>query len=278
MVEAPVSLTVRRVCYALVTLIVAALLATVLAVYDASLHRTGFLSGWLLFAAIIVLTLYNLRKQLPFLPLGTATAWLELHIYLGWLSILLFALHTDLRVPGGLLEGALAALYVLVAGSGVVGLALARKLPARLSRRGEAVIFERIPLFRAQLRNRVETLALRAVDDTGSTSLADFYAARLRPFLDQPRNMWRHRIESNRGHHALMSEMAGLERYLNQCEREILHEMREIVATKDDLDYQYALQAALKRWLFVHVPLTYSLLILTLVHIAVVYAFLGDVP
>ena len=38
------------------------------------------------------------------------------------------------------------------------------------------------------------------------------------------------------------------------------------VQRKDDLDYQYALQGALKLWLFVHIPLTYGLLVLAIFH------------
>ncbi len=48
-----------------------------------------------------------------------------------------------------------------------------------------------------------------------------------------------------------------------------------LAQAKDDLDYQSALQGALKFWLFVHVPLTYGLLIFAVFHILVVYTFSG---
>ena len=50
-------------------------------------------------------------------------------------------------------------------------------------------------------------------------------------------------------------------RYLNDKEREVMHALRELVERKDDLDFQVALQTTLKYWLFLHIPLTYSLLI-----------------
>jgi hypothetical protein len=41
------------------------------------------------------------------------------------------------------------------------------------------------------------------------------------------------------------------------------------------LDYHRALQLALKLWLFVHIPLTYGLLIFTALHIVLVFGFSG---
>ena len=47
---------------------------------------------------------------------------------------------------------------------------------------------------------------------------------------------------------------------------------------KDDLDYQWARQMLLKGWLFIHIPLTFSLLVLVALHIFVVYGFRGNLP
>jgi hypothetical protein len=47
------------------------------------------------------------------------------------------------------------------------------------------------------------------------------------------------------------------------------------VRRKDALDYCGALQAALKLWLFVHLPLTYSLMIFSVWHVVLVFAFSG---
>ena len=40
----------------------------------------AFLTGWILFAAMLVLTFFNARKKLPFLSLGNAETWLQIHI------------------------------------------------------------------------------------------------------------------------------------------------------------------------------------------------------
>jgi hypothetical protein len=49
------------------------------------------------------------------------------------------------------------------------------------------------------------------------------------------------------------------------------------VREKNALDYQYALQSTLKIWLFVHVPMTYSLLVFAVTHGALVISYTGVV-
>ena len=58
-------------------------------------------------------------------------------------------------------------------------------------------------------------------------------------------------------------------------QRAVLEKLAQLVRRKDGLDYHHALQTALKLWLFAHVPLTYSLIIFSLLHIVLVYAFSG---
>jgi hypothetical protein len=227
---------------------------------------------------MVLLALYNARKKLPFLPLLASSTWLRIHVYVGWLSVVVFILHVGLSLPNGPLEVVLAIVYVGIAGSGALGLYLSRSLAARLTARGENVIFERIPAFRTRLRRQAEAVTLGAVERAGSMTMADFYAASLRSFFEAPRNYWPHLFGSNRGHRAIEADIDALTRYLGRDEREALADIRKLVRTKDDLDFQYALQATLKHWLFVHVPLTYGMAILVLVHVIAIYSALGDVP
>jgi len=50
------------------------------------------------------------------------------------------------------------------------------------------------------------------------------------------------------------------------------------VIAKNNLDYQHALQMVLKGWLFVHIPLTYSLIVVAAVHGVLAYAFIDGSP
>lgn len=260
-----------------ITVVLAALLVAFQNTYEATLWRGEFLSGWLLLGAVALLAFYGARKKLPVLPVGSSTVWLQVHIYLGWLSVVLFLLHVRWGLPSGRFEGLLGAVFALVAASGVIGAFLSRALAKRLTRRGEEVILERIPVFIAELRAEVEETALRAAQETESSSISDFYDQSLREFFRGPRNMGQHLIASNRASFVIFRKLDDIGRYLDPREQVYAEHLRDLIEKKDDLDFHYALQTTLKAWLFVHVPLTYGLLILALLHLVLVYAFGGGV-
>jgi len=243
----------------------------------AALRNPSFVTGWCLAALVVGLLLLNLRKSLPFLPLGSAAAWLQVHLQLGALGVILFFEHIGWRLPTGGLEGMLALVFTGTCFSGVVGLVLSRVLPPRMARRGEPVIFERLPMLRRELYGRVETLVHDSIQQTGSTTIAAFFHTRLMGFLGRPRHFWHHLVESRGPWHSLEQEFANLDRYLNAEERRIVAEIVELARQKDHLDYQRAVQLVLKGWLFVHIPLGFSMGVLLLLHVVLVYAFMGGI-
>jgi len=134
------------------------------------------------------------------------------------------------------------------------------------------VIFERIPALRRRLRDQAEELALAASGE-GATAISDFYGRRLSDFFSGPRNVVLHLVESKRPRLQLTQDLAAFERYLNESDRRRTRELGELVLMKDDLDYHYALQGALKVWLFVHIPVTAVMLILAVFHGLMAQAF-----
>ena len=234
-----------------------------------------YLSGWALFAVILMLTFYNARKKISFLPLLSSETWLQFHIYAGLFTAVLFLIHINYKMPGGWFDATLACLYVLVMLSGFFGLFVSRAIPKRLTTRGGEVLFERIAGIRRQLRERAETLALKSVEQAKSSTIADFYVRELKYFFDATRNVPAHLFEIRTPLNLLLNKIADLNRYLNESERATMDEIATLVRQKDGLDYHYSLQLTLKVWLFVHIPLTYSLLLWTLAHIVLVFAFSG---
>jgi len=255
----------------------AALAAAVYWIFDRvlanNLRPAPLVSGLVLFCVIIVLTLFNGRKKLPFLPLASASSWLQFHIYAGFLSTALFLIHCGFRFPRGHLETVLAGLFVAVTLSGIAGLAISRWVPARLTLHGENVIFERIPAFRYAVKQEAEALALASVQQTQSTTIADFYEQRLRAYFERPRHLWLHLIGYSRPLHRLLSEVDALDRYLNAEERKLLAQIAELVRQKENLDFQLAAQGLLKLWLFIHIPLTYALILFGLAHGLIAWSF-----
>ena len=272
MMPSPSRRWVAPVCFA-------ALLALALGWYrlmQVSLRPTALASGIGLFVLLVVLAIFNARKQLPFLPLLKASSWMKFHAFAGWFSIGLFLFHIQFRIPNGRLEVLLALLFGAVAASGVIGLMISRSLPARLTRHGEEVIWERIPALRRQLLQTVENLILDSVAETSSSTLADLYANRLKLYFERPADLWWHILGSNRPLHTRLARLTALDRYLNEKERSIAVAMTECIRAKANLDFHYACQGLLRCWLFFHIPLTYSLILVALVHGILAWSFTGS--
>ncbi|MGI9437211.1 MAG: hypothetical protein ACR2Q4_20655 [Geminicoccaceae bacterium] len=246
--------------------------------YNMSLRDAAFLNGWVLFTGMILLSVFNLRKKLNILPLMRVATWLQVHVYCGVTCLLLFLIHTDFALPNGPFEIILWALYMTMTASGLVGVLLSRLLPHRISARGERVIFERIPILRSQIAREVEQLAMTSVEETRASTIADFYIAELSPYLKRPKHLIGHLLGTNRPERRLHVAIRELERYLDERGRQILSEIDSLVSAKADLDYQYAMQLTLKSWLFLHLPLNYGLMLFTLAHIVIVYAFATGAP
>ena len=267
--------TVRRWHKLLLLLVLATVLLLTEAIGSAALLKTGLATGWSLLVLVVGLALYNVRKKLPFLPLGSAATWLQIHIYLGLFSGILFVLHLQWQLPSGIFEIVLALLYSAVFVSGLLGLIFSRVFARRLSIRPGEFLFQRIAPMRHQLLNQVERLVIQCMETTKSTGVPEFYARRLKPYFERPRHFWYHLILSNRPVSLLLSELQSLERYLNGTERDVMRQIGEFIKQKDDLDYHFAHQATLRYWLFAHVPLTYALLCFAAIHVVLVYAFAG---
>jgi hypothetical protein len=251
------------------------LVVSLYAEYADAMPRIAYLSGWLLFVVILILTFYNARKKLSFLPFLTSEGWLQFHIYAALFTVVLFCVHVSYKIPTGWFQCTLAGLYALVMLSGFFGLFVSRGIPKRLTTRGGEVLFERIPGIRRQLQERAETLALKSVEEVKSATIADFYVRELKVFFDGTCNLVPHWFEMRTPLNLILNKIADLSRYLNESERATMNEIATLVRQKDGLDYHYSLQLVLKLWLFVHIPLTYSLVLWTLAHIVLVFAYSG---
>jgi hypothetical protein len=263
----------RRLRAAGLTLTAALALVLWLGSRSLALRDVAFVSGWLLLSMVGLLALLNLRKKLPYPNLLRASTWLQVHIYLGVLALFLFAIHLGLRWPSSPAGATLAAAFLLVALSGLFGIALSRYAPGRLAVRGEEVIFERIPTLRRQLHEEAEALMVETARESRASTLPEFYRRSASGFLAARHDALWHLLQSSRRSHRLHAELKALHRYLDDRERKLALRLDEILAAKDALDYHAALQGAMKLWLFVHVPTTYLLLIVAFVHVVLVHAF-----
>jgi hypothetical protein len=262
----------RRTRNILATAVVAGLIV-VAELQAPPLMNLNFVTGWVLTAGLVFLALFNARKKIPMIPVLSAAAWLQLHIYVGLLAAFLFAVHSQFRYPGGAFNQALWWFFVVLTLSGIVGIFMERAIAPRLRERGEAILFDRLNGYRLQLADETAALAAQSVTEVASPLLVDLYRDRIAPYMAGPRNFWTHLVDSRKPLDHLVGEMRALERYLNPRGRETLRAIEERVVAKDNLDHQYALLTLLRGWLFLHIPLAYGIFLLIAVHIVLVYAF-----
>ncbi|MGA7457138.1 MAG: hypothetical protein WBW51_07445, partial [Methyloceanibacter sp.] len=103
--------------------------------------------------------------------------------------------------------------------------------------------------------------------------IMDLYTTHLRDFFQGQRNFTAHLIGSQRPLKRLTDEIDHLSGYVDQRSQEKLAVIKNLLVEKDRLDFARVYLGLTNGWLFVHVPATYALMVLMVLHILVVYAF-----
>lgn len=268
--------TQRRLRSLSAVMAAAALIVLAAILLQQSLVDFRFPSGYSLAGMIVFLAAFNLRKKLPGLPLGSSSAWLQMHIYIALLSIFMLGVHISWRWPNGALETVLFAVYAGTCASGVMGLYLTRTLPRKLNATKEQPFFESIPSLLAALKQEARDLVVAAAAVRGGETLANFYDDDGAKFLELPRGLGYYVYPTAEYRRQLLRKLADLSRYLSPEGREYQSRLAACIQRKDDLDFHHATQGMLKMWLFVHIPLTYTLLLLTGAHGVLVHVYRGS--
>lgn len=240
---------------------------------DIALHDNQFFSGWTLFACLAVMMLLGWRKKVVILPFGRVRFWLLVHYYVGFLAVAVFVVHSRFQLPGSLLHWMLWGLFVLVSLSGLAGATISKIVPPRLEAQGERILFDRIPLFRAQIAEQAEAIARDSVQDGNTRSIAKLYANTLSDYFAGPRNKLAHLAASKVPQARLLGQLSAIERYLDDAGKARLQKMRELVEAKSNLDFHYSNGGLMRLWLFLHVPATYALVVAITIHVVLEYAF-----
>ena len=250
-------------------------------IYGSGLRDPRYLDGWVLAVGMGVQLYFHVARKTASLTPRAAMRWRKIHILLGYFLIAAFLLHSDFSLPDTLFEWALWSSFALVALSGVFGTYLAWSLQTK-RRIDASIVYDRIPARRAELARDVQAVVAEAGSSSAAIALpappyatwmVDLYADHLRDFFQGPRNFTAHLVGSQRALKRLTDEIDSLARYVDPESREKLATIKSLVLEKDQLDFAGAYLALTRAWLFVHVPLTYTLIVLTVLHILVVYAY-----
>lgn len=253
-------------------------------IYANGLRDPRYLDGWVLAGGMGLQISFHIAKSIGLSP-KSALRWRKIHIFAGYLVVAAFISHSDFSVPDAGFEWALWVGFVLVTLSGIFGTYLTWSLQA--SRRiDDGVSYERIPALRSEL----ELAFLVAVAETNSSAtkldlpglpydswIKDLYRTQLGDFFEGHRNFIAHLVGSQRPLKQLTDAIDSLSRYVDLQGQEKLAVIKELAVRKDRLDFTRVFLGLTRAWLFVHVPVTYGLIVLTILHIVVVYSFSSGV-
>ncbi len=249
--------------------------------YASGLRDPRYLDGWVLAAGMSLQLGFHIAVRTARLSPRSAARWKKLHIFNGYLLVAAFVSHCDFSLPDTRFEWALWAGFVLVTASGIVGTYLAWALRAKHGV-DESLGLARIPARRDEIAQEVHAVVSLTFPANAAISLpappydawiAELYTNHLQGFLEGPRHFAAHLVGSQRPLKRITDEIDRLAPYVDQRNKEKLATIRALTVEKDRLDFARVYIGLTSGWLFVHVPVTYSLFVLSVLHVIVVYAF-----
>jgi hypothetical protein len=242
------------------------------------------------FAMMVFAGLLSVRKKFRIWRVGRAQTWMRGHLWLGLISFPMILFHSGFAF-GGTLTATMMWLFTIVIVSGLVGAALQHVLPRMMFERVPMeTIYEQIPHVRAQLVTESETIVAAASGalavlaepaaermTAGSTArlasvvrieadpaapLREFYLSEMAPFVADPDGA--HAL-ANRQHSE--QAFARLRTVLPATFHGAVGDLESICEEERQLSRQKTLHAWLHGWLLTHIPLSFALLVLAIVHI-----------
>ncbi len=246
---------------------------------------------------IIFAGLLGARKKVPVWRVGRAQAWMRGHLWLGLISFPLILFHSGFHFGVGLTK-ALMWLFVVVLLSGIVGTALQHFMPRLTTQRIPLeTIYEQIGAVRSQLVAEAEALVEEAssalagsvskateqqrtaaasagtiggltvasglqMDESAGVQLRDFFCREMRPYIEEGgSNNW-----GLADRHQSQGMFQRLRLLLPPNLHPAVDDLENICEEKRELDQQARYHRILHGWLFVHIPVSYALLLLGVIH------------
>ena len=251
----------------------------------------GLVYGIVGFGFMAFVTLLSLRKKFPIWRIGRTQSWMRGHLWLGALSLPLILLHAGFLFGHGL-TSILMWLFVVVYVSGVFGAYLQHTMPRRIMHDVPMeTIYDQIVHVREQLLDEADTVVADAcgslqvevpVAASGAVALAsvmrvaaddtaplrEFYVREMRAFVQAPSRS-----------HPLANETTAAGRFsrlralVQPALAGALTDLENICEEERQLLRQEKMHGLLHSWLVIHVPLSFALMALAVVHIVMALRF-----
>ncbi len=202
------------------------------------------------------------RKLLRGRRLGSTRVWVQVHVWVGFVSLPVVVAHAGFGW-GGPLPATTLALFLAVYASGVWGLILQQWLPSKLlaDLPGETVAAEGPQLAEGMAESAFRLVGAAVADGADEAELTDFRDRLLLPYLRKGRKA------------SDLGRRAEAERWFNRlaaaappAARGHVDKLREVADARRQLDTQRAVNGWLHGWLVVHLPLSVAMTGLMVLH------------
>ena len=251
----------------------------------------GLTYGIVGFGFMAFVTLLSLRKKFPIWRIGRTQTWMRGHLWLGALSFPFILLHAGFLFAYGL-TSVLMWLFLFVYASGLFGAWLQHTMPRRILRDVPMeTIYDQIGHVREQLLDEADTVVADACGSlqvevsaasSGANALAsvmrvqaddtaplrEFYLKEMRAFVQAPAL-----IRPLADPTIAAAHFATLRPLLPPALEGAIADLESICEEERQLLRQERMHRLLHGWLVVHVPLSFALMALAVVHMVMALRF-----
>jgi predicted membrane channel-forming protein YqfA (hemolysin III family) len=225
---------------------------------------------------ILLLAFFGIRKRWYRSSFGTLEQWMQSHIYLGVLAMVILLFHTGGRFNDKIAVATLVLVMIVVA-SGIVGAILYVTVPRLLTEVESNLTVEEIA---EQLNQLARSMA--RIASARSAPFQRIYDELLRQTAPGGLAGWR--LIFSRLRRKTQQDPGDWARLIGLVPREEQEELRQMLVVSRQrrelllrLVYQQRYKNVLEFWLYIHIPFTIALLAFAALHIAAVFYY-GRMP
>jgi predicted membrane channel-forming protein YqfA (hemolysin III family) len=262
----------RRIFVVLLVGVISAYIWSARTEYPHGGSRLGLAYGIAGYLLILLLAFFGIRKRWYRSQLGTLEQWLQSHIYLGLLVMVILVLHTGGRLHDFVAVSSLALAAVVVL-SGILGAILYATVPRMLTEVESDLTPEKIS---DQLNQMARTMA--RIASGRSVPFQRIHDELVRESRPGVLAGWRLLFAGIRKRNMRSApEWSGLLPDVPREEQEELRQMLVISRQRKELlfklHYQQRYKNILEAWLYIHVPFTIALLVMATVHVVMAFYY-----
>lgn len=231
----------------------------------------GLAYGTIGFVLCYFLAYFGIRKRAYRSRFGTLEQWLQSHIYLGVLALVILLLHTGGRFHDKVAVATLLLVAIVVV-SGILGAVLYVTVPRLLTEVESNLTVEEISEQMNQLARQMARIA---------SGRSEPFQRIYRQLIDEGRPGWlagwRLLFSRMRNKKGVSGDWAPLLRLVPKDEEAELRQMLVVSRQRKELLlrllFQQRYKNVLESWLYVHVPFTVALLVFAIVHVVAVFYY-----